>query len=209
VDLLSGQGLAEALEGADVVVNLTNSPTFDDASPAFFEKTMDNLLAAAKAAGVGHAVILSIVGADLVPGLVYYRAKVLQEEILKSGPVPYSIVRATQFFEFIDAVLSWTADEDTVRLPATLVQPMAAADVAQAVADVSAGAPLQGTRSVAGPEVFPLDELGKITLAAHEDHRTVVTDDSAGMFAAAAGDALIAKDGAVIAKTTYREWLAR
>jgi uncharacterized protein YbjT (DUF2867 family) len=209
VDLLSGQGLAEALEGADVVVNLTNSPTFDDASPAFFEKTMDNLLAAAKSAGVGHAVILSIVGADLVPGLVYYRAKVLQEEILKSGPVPYSIVRATQFFEFIDAVLSWTADEDTVRLPATLVQPMAAADVAQAVADVSAGAPLQGTRSVAGPEVFPLDELGKITLAAHEDHRTVVTDDSAGMFAAAAGDALIAKDGAVIAKTTYREWLAR
>jgi uncharacterized protein YbjT (DUF2867 family) len=209
VDLLSGQGLAEALEGADVVVNLTNSPTFDDASPAFFEKTMDNLLAAAKAAGVGHAVILSIVGADLVPGLVYYRAKVMQEEILKSGPVPYSIVRATQFFEFIDAVLSWTADEDTVRLPATLVQPMAAADVAQAVADVSAGAPLQGTRSVAGPEVFPLDELGKITLAAHEDHRTVVTDDSAGMFAAAAGDALIAKDGAVIAKTTYREWLAR
>ena len=209
VDLLSGQGLAEALEGADVVVNLTNSPTFDDASPAFFGQTMDNLLAAAKAAGVGHAVILSIVGADLVPGLVYYRAKVLQEDILKSGPVPYSIVRATQFFEFIDAVLSWTADENTVRLPATLVQPMAAADVAQAVADVSAGAPLQGTRDIAGPEVFPLDELGKITLAAHGDHRTVITDNSAGMFGAAAGDALIAKDGAVIAKTTYREWLAR
>jgi uncharacterized protein YbjT (DUF2867 family) len=209
VDLLSGQGLAEALAGASVVVNLTNSPTFDDASPAFFEKTMDNLLAAAEAAGVGHAVILSIVGADLVPGLVYYRAKVRQEDILKSGPVPYSIVRATQFFEFIDAVLSWTADENTVRLPATLVQPMAAADVAQAVADVCAGAPLQGTRDIAGPEVFPLDELGKITLAAHGDQRTVITDNSAGMFAAAAGDALIAKDGAVIATTTYREWLAR
>jgi uncharacterized protein YbjT (DUF2867 family) len=209
VDLLSGQGLTEALAGAGVVVNLTNSPTFDDASPAFFEKTMDNLLAAAEAAGVGHAVILSIVGADLVPGLVYYRAKVRQEDILKSGPVPYSIVRATQFFEFIDAVLSWTADENTVRLPATLVQPMAAADVAQAVADVCAGAPLQGTRDIAGPEVFPLDELGKITLAAHGDQRTVITDNSAGMFAAAAGDALIAKDGAVIATTTYREWLAR
>jgi uncharacterized protein YbjT (DUF2867 family) len=209
VDLLSGQGLAEALAGAGVVVNLTNSPTFDDASPAFFEKTMDNLLAAAEAAGVGHAVILSIVGADLVPGLVYYRAKVRQEDILKSGPVPYSIVRATQFFEFIDAVLSWTADENTVRLPATLVQPMAAADVAQAVADVCAGAPLQGTRDIAGPEVFPLDELGKITLAAHGDQRTVITDNSAGMFAAAAGDALIAMDGAVIATTTYREWLAR
>ena len=209
LDLLSGQGLPEGLKGADVVVNLTNSPTFDDASLAFFQKTMDNLVTAAKAAGVGHAVILSIVGADLVPGLVYYRAKALQEDILKSGPVPYSIVRATQFFEFMDAVLSWTADKNTVRLPATLIQPMAAADVAQAVADVSVGAPLQGTRSVAGPEVFALDELGKITLAAHGDQRTVVTDNSAGMFAAATGDALIAKDGAIIAKTTYQEWLAR
>ena len=209
LDLLSGQGLPEALKGAGVVINLTNSPTFDDASPAFFQKTMDNLLAAAKPAGVGHAVILSIVGADLVPGLVYYRAKVLQEDILKSGPVPYSIVRATQFFEFVDAVLSWTSDENTVRLPATLVQPMASADVAQAVADVSVGAPLEGTRSIAGPEVFPLDELGKITLATHSDHRTVVIDNSAGMFAAVTGDAMIAKDDTVIAKTTYREWLAR
>ena len=209
LDLLSGQGLPEALAGAEVVVNLTNSPTFDDASPAFFRTTMDNLLSAAASAGVGHAVILSIVGADQVPDLVYYRAKVLQEEILKAGPVPYSIVRATQFFEFMDAVLSWTADENTVRLPATLVQPMAAADVASAVADVVVGAPLNGVRNVAGPEVFALDELGKITLAAHGDHRTVVTDESAGMFAAASGDALIAKDGAVIAKTTYQEWLTR
>jgi uncharacterized protein YbjT (DUF2867 family) len=209
VDLLSGQGLPEALKGTDVAVNLTNSPTFDDASPAFFRKTMDNLLSAAEAAGVGHAVILSIVGAELVPGLVYYRAKVLQEDILRSGPVPYSIVRATQFFEFIDAVLSWTADDKTVRLPATLIQPIAAADVAQAVADVSAGAPLQGTRQVAGPEVFALDELGKITLAARGDQRTVVTDNGAGMFAAVSGNALIAKDGAVIAATAYREWLAR
>jgi uncharacterized protein YbjT (DUF2867 family) len=209
VDLLSGQGLAGALTGADVVVNLTNSPSFDDASPGFFQKTMDNLLAAASAAGVGHAVILSIVGADEVPGLVYYRAKVLQEDVLKAGPVPYSIVRATQFFEFMDAVVEETADENTVRLPATLVQPIASADVANSVADVSVGPPLQGTRKIAGPEVFALDELGKITLAAHGDDRTVVADNSAGMFAAASGDALIARDGAVIAKTTYREWLAR
>jgi len=209
LDLFSGRGLAEALDGADVVVNLTNSPTFDDAAPAFFQTTMDNLLAAADAAHVGHAVILSIVGADQVPGLVYYRAKVLQEDILKAGPVPYSIVRATQFFEFIDAVLSWSADESTVRLPATLVQPMAAADVARAVADVSAGPPLRGTRNVAGPEVFPLDELGKVTLATHGDRRTVITDNNAGMFAAAPRDALIAKNGAVIAETTYLEWLAR
>ncbi|MFI6063343.1 SDR family oxidoreductase [Streptomyces sp. NPDC051286] len=209
LDLLSGQGLAEALKGADVVVNLTNSPTFDEASPAFFQQTMDTLLAAAEAAGVGHAVILSIVGADLVPDLVYYRAKVLQENILKAGPVPYSIVRATQFFEFMDSVLSWTSDEHTVRLPATLVQPMASADVARAVADVSVGTPLRGTRNVAGPEVFRLDELGKITLAARGDQRTVVTDSTAGMFAAASGKALIAEDGAVIAKTAYPDWLAR
>jgi uncharacterized protein YbjT (DUF2867 family) len=161
LDLLHGHGLAEALAGADVVVNLTNSPTFDDASLEFFQATMDNLLSAAKAAGVGHAVILSIVGADRVPDLVYYRAKVLQEDLLRAGPLPYSIVRATQFFEFMDAVLSWTADEHTVRLPATPVQPMAAADVARAVADVAVGAPLRGTRNVAGPEVFTLDQLGK------------------------------------------------
>jgi uncharacterized protein YbjT (DUF2867 family) len=209
VNLLTGQGLPAALDGAGVVVNLTNSPTFDDASPAFFQQTMDNLLGAANAAGVGHAVILSIVGAELVPDLAYYRAKVLQEDILKAGPGPYSIVRATQFFEFMDSVLTWTADENTVRLPGTLVQPMAAADVAQAVADVSAGAPLRGTRDVAGPEVFALDELGRTTLAARGDRRAVVTDDTAGMFAAASGDALIAKDGAVIAKTAYRDWLAR
>ena len=208
LDLLSGQGLPEALKGAEVVVNLTNSPTFDDASPAFFQTTMDNLLSAAGLAGVGHAVILSIVGADLVPGLIYYRAKVLQEDLLKAGPVPYSIVRATQFFEFMDWTVNETADDDTVRLPATLIQPIASADVAQAVAGVSAGPPLQGTRDIAGPEVFALDELGKITLAARGDDRTVVTDDSAGMLAAAAGDALVAKDGAVIARTGYREWLA-
>ncbi|MFC8301619.1 SDR family oxidoreductase [Micromonospora orduensis] len=209
VDLLTGQGLSDALTGADVVVNLTNSPTFDDASPAFFQTTMDNLLAAADRAGVGHAVILSIVGVDQVPDLAYYRAKVLQEDILKAGPIPYSIVRATQFFEFVDAILSWTADADTVRLPATPVQPMAAADVAQAVADVTLGAPLRGVRNVAGPDVFALDELGRITLAARGDQRTVTTDDSAGMFAAVTGDVLISAGDAVIAPTSYREWLDR
>jgi uncharacterized protein YbjT (DUF2867 family) len=209
VDLLSGRGLPEALKGADVVVDVTNSPTFEDASLAFFQTTTDNLQAAATAAGVGHALLLSIVGADLVPGLVYYRAKVLQEDILKSGSTPYSIVRATQFFEFIEPALSFSADENAVRLSTTLIQPIAAADVAQAVADVGSGTPLQGTRNVAGPEVFKLDELGRITLAAHDDRRTVITDNSAGIFAAAPGDALIAKDGAVIATTTYREWLVR
>ncbi|GGL02995.1 LysR family transcriptional regulator [Sphaerisporangium melleum] len=209
MDLLSGKGLAEALAGAEVVVNLTKPETFGDDSPAFFQATMENLLEATGTAGVGHVVILSIVGVDLVPDLVYYRAKVLEEDILKAGPVPYSIVRATQFFEFIDTVMSWNADEHTVRLPGTLMQPIAADDVARVVADVSVGAPLYGTRDIAGPEVIPLDELGRIILAARGDRRTVVTDDSAGMYAAAQGDTLLAKDGAVIATTTYREWLAR
>ncbi|MBP2707879.1 NAD(P)H-binding protein [Microbispora sp. RL4-1S] len=209
LDLLTGRGLPEALAGADTVVNLTKPAAFDEASPVFFRKTMDNLLIGAEAAGVGHVVILSIVGVDLVPDLAYYRAKVLQEDILKAGPVPYSIVRSTQFFEFVDTVLSWTSDEHTVRLPATLVQPIAADDVARAVADVSVGAPLRGTRDIAGPEVFALDELGRITLAARGDHRVVVTDDGAGMYAAASGHALVAKDGAVVAPTGYREWLAR
>ncbi|MGC4869297.1 SDR family oxidoreductase [Micromonospora sp. DT53] len=209
VDLLTGQGLSDGLAGAEVVVNLTNSPTFDEASPAFFQTTMDNLLAAAARAGVGHAVILSIVGVDQVPDLDYYRAKVLQEDILKAGPVPYSIVRATQFFEFVEAILSWTADDTTVRLPSTPVQPMAAADVAQAVAEVTMGAPLQGVRNVAGPDVFALDELGRITLAARGDQRTVTTDNAAGMFAAVPGDVLVAGDDAVIAPSSYREWLGR
>lgn len=208
VDLIGGQGLDAALAGADVVVNLTNSPTFDEASPAFFRTSMENLLAAAGRAGVGHAVVLSIVGVDRVPDLVYYRAKVLQEEILAAGPVPYSIVRATQFFEFVGAVLAWTSDDTAVRLPSTPVQPMAAADVARAVADVSAGAPLGGIRNVAGPEVFALDELGRLTLAANGDRRAVVTDETAGMFAAVEGDVLTAPAGAVIAKTSYQEWLA-
>ncbi len=209
VDLFSGEGLAEAVKGADVVINLTNSPTFDDASIDWFRTTMDHLMAAAEQGGVGHVVILSILGADQVPDLAYYRAKGLQEDILKAGSVPYSIVRVTQFFEFINAVLSWTSDENTVRLPATPVQPMSAAEVAQAVADASVGAPLRGARDYAGPEVFRLDELGRITLEARGDHRTVVTDPTAGMFAAVRGDALIAKDGTVLAHTTFRQWLAR
>ncbi|WUH92340.1 NAD(P)H-binding protein [Streptomyces sp. NBC_00433] len=207
VDLITGKGLDEALQGADVVVNLTNSPTFDEASLDFFRTTMGNLLAAGGRAGVGHQVILSIVGVDQVPALDYYRAKALQEELLRQGPTPYSIVRATQFFEFMDAALSWTSDERTVRLPATPIQPMAAADVAAAVAEVAAGSPLMGIRDVAGPDVFRLDALGKITLAAKGDDRTVVTDDQAGMFAAVDGDVLIAGPDAHLAPTHYQDWL--
>lgn len=207
VDVISGQGLDAAVAGADVVVNLTNSPTFDEASLAFFQTSMDNLLAAAEKGGIGHFVILSIIGADQVPELDYYRAKVLQEDILAAGPVPYSIVRATQFMEFMEAVLSWTAEGDTIRLPATPIQPIAARDVASAVAEVAAGTPLNGIRRIAGPEIFPLDELGRITLSRKGDHRTVVTDPTAGMFAIVKGDVLTDKD-ADLAPTRYADWLA-
>ncbi|MCX5015025.1 SDR family oxidoreductase [Streptomyces sp. NBC_00555] len=207
IDVVSGRGLGEAVAGADVVVNLTNSPTFGEASLAFFQTSMDNLLAAAQKGGVGHFVILSIVGADQVPELDYYRAKVLQEDVLGAGPVPYSIVRATQFMEFMDAVLSWTADGDTVRLPATPIQPIASKDVADAVAEVAAGAPLGGIRNIAGPEVFSLDELGRITLSHKGDGRTVVTDPTAGMFAVVKGDVLTDKD-AYLAPTRYADWLS-
>ncbi|MBP0458247.1 SDR family oxidoreductase [Streptomyces montanisoli] len=208
VDILTGKGLDQAVDGAEVVVNLTNSPTFDDASAGFFRTSMDNLLAASGKAGVRHFVVLSIVGVDQAQDLDYYRAKVLQEDILKAGPIPYSIVRATQFMEFVQEVLSWTSDDHTVRLPSTPIQPIAAADVAAAVSEVAAGAPLNGTVDVAGPDVYPLDELGRITLAAKGDGRGVVTDGAAGMFAAVRGDVLTNR-GARLAPTHYEDWLAR
>ncbi|MFC3502730.1 SDR family oxidoreductase [Micromonospora krabiensis] len=207
VDLISGAGLDQALAGADVVVNVANSPTFDEASLDFFRTTMTNLLAAGERAGVGHQVVLSIVGVDQVPQLDYYRAKTLQEELLRQGPTPYSIVRATQFFEFVDAIISWTSDDSTVRLPATPVRPMAAADVVAAVVDVATGAPLNGIRNVAGPDAYALDELGRITLATQHDGRPVVTDDSAGMFALVTGDVLIGGPDAHLAPTRYQDWL--
>ncbi|WP_432106107.1 SDR family oxidoreductase [Streptomyces sp. bgisy091] len=208
VDVITGQGLDEALAGTDVVIDLTNSPTFDDASPDFFRQSVRNLLEAGRKAGVRHAVALSIVGVDQVPELDYYRAKTLQEELLAAGPIPYSIVRATQFMEFVDSIMSWTADAAGVRLPATPIQPIAAQDVADAVAEVAAGDPLQGIHNIAGPEVFPLDELGRITLAARSDSRTVTTDDSAGMFAVVRGDVLTAGPDASLAPTRYSDWLA-
>ena len=207
VDLLTGDGLDDAVRGADVVVNTSNSPTFDEASVDFFRTSVTNLLAAAKAAGVKHLVTLSIVGADKAPELVYYRAKVLQEDLVKAGPIPYSIVRATQFMEFVAPTMQWTTDGDVVRLPSTPIQPISAAEVAAAVADVAAGAPLQGTRNIGGPDVFALDELGRITLDATGDQRHVVTDETAGLFGLVKGDVLTTPEGADLASTRYVDWL--
>src|SRR5262245_10947843 len=201
LDLLTGEGLDDAVRGAEVVVDLTNSPTFDDASLDFFRTSATNLVGAAEKAGVRHVVALSIVGVDQVPDVVYYRAKTLQEDLVKAGPIPYTIVRATQFMEFIPAVLGWTADGDVVRLPATPIQPIASAEVADAVAEAAVGTPLRGTRDVGGPEVFPLDELGRLTLAATGDGRSVVSDPTAGMFAAFKGDVLTTGEGARLAPT--------
>jgi uncharacterized protein YbjT (DUF2867 family) len=209
VDLITGEGLDSALMDAEVVVNVANSPTFDEASVDFFRTSMHNLLDAGKRADVRHQVILSIIGVDRVPELVYYLAKALQEKLLREGPTPYSIVRASQFFEFTEPTMSWTSDHATVRLPATPIQPIAAADVADAVAEVALGNPLQGIRSVAGPDVFTLDELGRITLEARHDTRTVVTDDTAGMFALVDGDVLIAGPDTRLAPTHYRDWIER
>jgi uncharacterized protein YbjT (DUF2867 family) len=207
VDLLTGKGLDQALRGAEVAINVANSPTFDEASLGFFRTATNNLLAAGKRAGVRHQVILSIVGVDQVPEVVYYRAKALQEDLLRHGPTPYSIVRATQFFEFMDAVVSGTSDDTTVRLPSVHLQPIAAADVVDAVVEVATGAPLQGIRNVAGPDVFSLDELGRLTLAAHHDQRTVITDDQAGIFGGVTGDVLTAGPNARLAPTHYRDWI--
>jgi uncharacterized protein YbjT (DUF2867 family) len=139
--------------------------------------------------------------------MAYYRAKTLQEELVKAGPIPYSIVRATQFMEFVGPTMDWSTDGDQVRLPATPIQPISAAEVAAEVARVAAGAPLQGTREIAGPDVFTLDELGRITLEATGDKRHIVTDETAGLFAVVKGDVLTAPEGAHLVSTHYRDWL--
>jgi uncharacterized protein YbjT (DUF2867 family) len=207
VDLLTGEGLDRALEGAEVAVNLSNSPTFDELSIDFFRTSMGNLLAAGKRAGVGHQVILSIVGVDRMLELAYYRAKLLQEQLLRDGPTPWSIVRATQFFEFMDQVVSSDADATSVRLPSVHLQPIASSDVVDAVVEVATGVPLSGIWNVAGPDVFQLDELGRFTLAARHDGRRVITDEKAGMFAPATGDALTATRDAHLGATHYSDWI--
>ncbi|MEV0964811.1 NAD(P)H-binding protein [Streptomyces sp. NPDC049910] len=209
VDVVSGEGLRDAFSGSDVVIDVTNSPTSDASSVDFFESSANAVGTAAREAGVGHLVILSIVGVDRVPQLDYYRAKTAQEEIVASGRTPYSIVRATQFFEFVEAIMSWTTDGGVVRLPRTPLQPIAASDVAAAVVGTATGSPLQGIRDIGGPEVFALDELGRIALAAQPDGRSVVTDDRAGPFALVAGDVLVAPEGSDLGPMYYGDWLER
>jgi uncharacterized protein YbjT (DUF2867 family) len=209
VNALTGEGLAEALEGAQVVVDVANAPAWGDQEVLdFFRTATDNLLAAEQAAGVGHHVTLSVVGAERLADSGYMRAKVAQEELVKAGPIPYTIVRATQFFEFIGRIAESGADGDTIRLPSALVQPEAADDVAATLADVAVGAPLNDTVELAGPEAFRLHELAERFLRASGDSREVTADVHARYFGAELDDrSLTPGDEARIAPTHFEDWL--
>lgn len=210
VDALTGKGLPQALAGADVVVDVTNSPSFEDeAVMRFFQTSTRNLLAAEAEAGVRHHVALSVVGAERLPASGYLRAKVAQESLIQAGKVPYTIVRATQFYEFLTSIAHGSTQGQTVRLTSALLQPVAAADVAATLADVATQAPLNGTCELGGPQSFPLDELVRGVLRARKDPREVVTDDDAPYFGARLDErSLTAGDGARIGKVTLEDWLA-
>jgi uncharacterized protein YbjT (DUF2867 family) len=211
VDTLTGIGLAEALKGARVVVDVSNSPSFEDrAVLTFFETSCRHLLPAEAAAGVRHHVALSVVGADRMPDSGYMRAKIAQEKLVKAAKVPYTILRATQFFEFIGRIADGSTDGNTVRLAPALMQPVAADDVAAALASVAMGTPVNGTVELAGPEPLRLDELARRLLSAKKDARQVTADVHARYFGAELNDqSLTPGDDPRIGPTRFEEWLSR
>jgi uncharacterized protein YbjT (DUF2867 family) len=210
VDVLTGDGLAEALAGADVLVDVTNSPSFeDDPVMEFFTKSTTNLVAAAKAAGVGHYVALSIVGAEDLPQSGYLRAKVAQEKLIAESGLPYSIVRATQFAEFAEAITATLTVGNEVRAPDARIQPIAADDVAAEVARVAVGDPLSGIVNIGGPEKISFADLARVVLAKQGDDKAVVVDSQATYFGTPVDDqSLVTGDDAVIATTRFEDWLA-
>lgn len=209
VNTVTGEGLAEALEGARIVVDVANAPSFEDkAALEFFETSGHNLLAAAKAAGVKHHVALSVVGTDRLLASGYFRAKMLQEKLIKASMIPYTILHATQFFEFIAAIADSAATGQTIRLPSALLQPVAASDVSLVLADIATGKPMNATVEVAGPEAIPLDELVRTFFKATGDSRTVITDDDALYFGIKLNErSLVPDDNARIGPTSLKEWL--
>jgi uncharacterized protein YbjT (DUF2867 family) len=211
VDTLTGKGLAEVLNGAQTVVDVTNSPSFEDtAVMKFFETSTRNLVAAEKAAGVKHHVALSIVGADRNPDSGYLRAKVAQEKLIKESGMPYSILRATQFFEFAGGITDSATEGNTVRLTSAKLQPIAADDVAAALATVVMGEPLNGFVEVAGPEAIPLAEIAQRWLTAKHDKRQVVVDSKARYFGTELNDRSLTPDAnSRIGKIRFDEWLNR
>jgi uncharacterized protein YbjT (DUF2867 family) len=209
VNTLTGEGLADVLQGASVVVDVSNSPSFEDAAVMeFFTTATRNLLKYATAAGVTHYVALSVVGTERIPDSGYLRAKNAQEALIKGAGIPYSIVRATQFFEFIKRIADEATDGTTVRLPHALIQPMAADDVAKAVGRIAVAAPLNGTIEVAGPQQFRFDELIRQGLAASNDPRAVVADPHARYFGAELGErSLTPANDARLGEIRFEEWL--
>ena len=211
VNAVTGEGLAAALAGADVVVDVANSPSFDDEPVMkFFEASTRNLLAAEATAGVKHHVALSVVGTDRLPSSGYFRAKLKQETLIKAGPIPYTILRATQFFEFVASISYSGGNGQIVNLPTALIQPIAAGDVSAALAEIAVQPPVNGMVEIGGPEKFKLFEIVRRALAASGDGREVVGDANATYFGAAIDDkSLVADDGCLTGPTRYEEWLGR
>ncbi len=209
VNTLTGEGLAEVLKNAHVVVDVSNSPSFaDDAVMEFFKTSTGNLLTYEAAAGVGHHVAVSIVGSDRLPENGYFRAKVAQEKLIKESSVPYTIVRATQFFEFVGDIADDATKGKQARVAPVLFQPIAAADVASAVCRVALDSPLNGTVEVAGPEVFRFDEFIRQNLRASNDPREVVTDPHARYWGSELSErSLVPDEGARLGETRFADWL--
>lgn len=210
VDTVTGTGLSDALRGADVVVDVSNSPKLEDAEAmSFFRASTSNLLDAEHRSGVGHHVALSVVGTDrLAPQSGYFQAKLLQESMISSGPVPYTIVRATQFFEFLSTIADSATDGDTVRLPQALIQPIASADVARGVAIAGTGDPVNGITEIGGPEASALDEVIRTALTARGDRRQVIADAAARYWGVDIDDhTLIPSHAAVLFDTRLADWV--
>ena len=209
VDCLTGEGLAEAMKDASVVVDVSNAPSWEDAAVMnFFETATRNLLSYEAAAGVGHHVALSVVGSDRMLESGYFRAKIAQENLIKASSIPYSIVRATQFFEFVKGIADFSTDGNKVRLPAALTQPIAADDVASALARIVVGSPANGTVEIGGPEKFRLDELVRHGLAAWNDPREVVTDPHARYYGITVSErTLVPSQDARLGETRFDTWL--
>jgi uncharacterized protein YbjT (DUF2867 family) len=211
VNTLTGEGLAEVLESASVALDVSNSPSFeDDAVMEFFTTSTTNLLAAEADAGVRHHVALSVVGTERLTESGYFRAKIAQEKLIEDSTIPYSIVHATQFFEFVESIAEEATDGDTVRLASVLIQPMAADDVAAAVCEIVQRPPAEDIVEIAGPEQFRLDELISQGLTAKGDPRTVVADPKARYFGAELGERTLLPTNAVhLGDIRFSDWLAQ
>ena len=209
VNTLTREGLAEAMSGTNIVIDVANSPSFEDGPVMeFFQTSSRNLLAAEKAAGVQHHLALSVVGTERLQASGYFRAKLAQEDLIKASGMPYTILRATQFYEFIPAIVQGGVDGDVVRLAPALIQPIASADVAAAMVDLSQAAPVNGIVEVAGPDPLPIDALGRKYLTTKQDPRQVIADIHVGYFGTPINDRSLTPDaGARIGAIRLDDWL--